>query len=111
MRWVHYIAVDKQGWLNFILTMIETLNGQFHFYWSGLCHHIKDLDTLIKKKKDFYRGKMVLYYDDYMYYFVVYCKNKIDVYKLVDRYCDTPGKQSYFIKKWKKHYKCLDELE
>ena len=111
MRWVHYIAVDKQGWLNFIPTMIETLNGQFHFYWSGLCHHIKDLDTLIKKKKDFYRGKMVLYYDDYMYYFVVYCKNKIDVYKLVDRYCDTPGKQSYFIKKWKKHYKCLDELE
>lgn len=111
MRWIHYIAVDKQGWLNFIPTMIETLNGQFHFYWSGLCHHIKDLDTLIKKKKDFYRGKMVLYYDEYMYYFVVYCKNKIDVYKLVDRYCDTPGKQSYFIKKWKKHYKCLDELE
>ena len=111
MRWIHYIAIDKQGWLNFIPTMIETLNGQFHFYWSGLCHHIKDLDTLIKKKKDFYRGKMVLYYDEYMYYFVVYCKNKIDVYKLVDRYCDTPGKQSYFIKKWKKHYKCLDELE
>ena len=109
MRWVHYIAVDKQGWLNFIPTMIETLNGQFHFYWSGLCHHIKDLDTLIKKKKDWYRGKMALYYDEYMYYFVVYCKNKIDVYKLVDRYCDTPGKQSYFIKKWKKHYKCLEE--
>ena len=109
MRYVHYTAVDKQGWLNFIPTLIGTLSESYHFYWSGLCHHIKDLDTLIRKKKDWYKGRMALYNDEYMYYFVVYCKNKIDVYKLMERYCDTPGKQSYFIKKWKKYYKCSEE--
>lgn len=108
MRYVHYTSLNKQEWLNYIPTVIKTLSENYHFYWSTLCHHIKDLDTLIKKKKDWYKGRMALYNDEYMYYFVVYCKNKIDVYKLVEKYCDTPSKQSYFIKKWKKYYK-LDE--
>ena len=90
MRWVHYVAIDKEGWLNYIPQMIDNLSSQFHFYWSKLCHNVKDLDKTIKNKKDWYRGKMTLYYDGYMYYFVVYCKNKIDVYKLVDSYCNTP---------------------
>ena len=109
MRYIHYTALDKQEWLNYIPTLIKTLSEDYHFYWSTLCHHIKDLDTLISKKKDWYKGKMALYNDEHMYYFVVYCKNKIDVYKLVERYCDTPGKQSYFIKKWKKYYRCSEE--
>ena len=109
MRWIHYVSVDKQGWLNYMPNLIETLSSQFHFYWSGYCHHINELDTLIRKKKDWYRGRMALYKDEYnKYYFVVYCKNKIDVYKLIEPYCTAAGKQRYFIKKWKKKYKLDD---
>lgn len=114
-RFVSFQPCTKKEWLNKIPDMIQTLNGKYHFYWSKLAHHItKPIQQLVESKRDDYRGKIVLYKtDSFRFYLVVYKRYMIDIYYLPDKdnYIDTEGKASYFVKKWRKYYKCLEELE
>ena len=110
-RWIHHVSVNRYEWLNYIPTVIRTLSGDYHFYWSNMCHNIRDLHVLLKTKKDNYKSRMALYYDQYTYYFVIYCKHKIDVYELTERYCNTPSKYRYFLGKWRTYYICSEESE
>lgn len=112
MRKIYWNKVTKDYWLKEIPNLILILSSKYHFYWSKMYHNItKDPETLIKSKKDWYSHKMCLYRTEKgLFFFVIYCKNKVDVYYLEDNYLDSLGKVNYFIKKWAKHYE-QDEYE
>ena len=105
MRDINWIPVTKEYWLRNLPKTIQVLSGKYHFYWSQLCHHVNNPEVTIKKKKDWYKGRLALYVTkEELYFFVVYCKDKIDVYYLEDSYIETKGQRDYFIKNWKKFF-------
>lgn len=107
MRPIIFHQQTKEEWLKDIPELIKLLSNEYNFYWSKLYHHIasQDIKTFLEKKKDNYNHKMCVYVvKDSVYFFVVFCKNKIDVYYLKDNYLDTEGKVYYFMKKWKAYY-------
>lgn len=114
MRPINYNKLTKEEWLSYYIPgTIRVLHNKYKFFWSGMYHNIftNSLEEFLSKKKDKYNHKMALYrlaaYEDkYIFFFVVYCKDKIDVYYLSDKdnYIHSQGQVSYFIKKWKKYY-------
>lgn len=119
MRPIIYNRLTKEEWLSYYMPgQIRVLRQKYGFYWSGHYHNIftNNLEDFLSKKQDEYNHKMVLYrladYEkEYIFFFVVYCKNKIDVYCLKDKdnYIRSQGQVNYFIKKWLKYYDEEDE--
>lgn len=119
MRPIVYNKLTKEEWLSYYMPgTIRVLHNKYQFFWSGLYHSISanSIEEYLSKKNDSFKHKMVLYllgnYDNrYYFFFVVYRKDRIDVYYLdpKDNYIHSQGQVNYFIKKWKKYYDEEDE--
>lgn len=112
MRNIRFIKVDKEGWLKTLVPeTIRLLSSKYHFYWSKFYHNIhSDIHAFLAKKKDSYNHKMVLYQDENnKFFFVVYCKTKIDVYYLDENYIKSYSQVKYFINKWERYYENEEE--
>lgn len=119
MRPIVYNKLTKEDWLSYYMPgTIRVLHNKYQFFWSETYHSIaaNSIGEFLSKKKDDFKHKMVLYhlsnYDNqFLFFFVVYRKDKIDVYYLdpKDNYIHSQGQVNYFIKKWKKYYDEEDE--
>ena len=60
------------------------LIANYDFFYGESCNEIKDIEVLVKSKKDYYAHRIAIYYIKDECYFVLYRKNDIRVEVLTD---------------------------
>ena len=78
--------ISRQEWLNDIPDLIYYLKKAYNFYYNeNVLVKTNDIKELVLRKHKKNKHKIIAYYNSYsyMYYLVVYCRDRIDIY-----YCD-----------------------
>ena len=68
---------DEKEFTNKCIDTFSILLYDFDYHYNDMCHEIKDLDKVLKKKKDWYRKVITVYYIQDECYFVAYRKHDI----------------------------------
>ena len=85
MRKINFFNFNKEDEYKEMCTVTAAkLIGNYDFFFGGTCSLIKDIEILVKSKKDYYQHKIAIYYIQDECYFVLYRKNDIAVEVLTD---------------------------
>lgn len=80
MRTINFhTAENKDKFFTKCNDIFKVLKQHYQFYYNNLCHEIKDLDSLLKKKKDTFTHRICVYYIENECYFVIYAKDFINI--------------------------------
>lgn len=97
--------VNKDTLLKDMPDLLYKLKVDYNFWFSGtLCRPKKKITELVEKTKNRHRITVYLY-EDKSVYFVIFCKNKTDIYYCNDYQGDNnDNRVLYFVRKLKKYY-------